>query len=108
MDGSSLGNVQFESKTAHYFQKEIHLPFFRHHLKDAPDPDLPEAYVFETGSNVWRKYSDWPPPEAVVKNLYLREDEGLSFEPPGPAAEAFDSYGHGLGFRGEAHRRLSR
>ena len=92
MDGASLGHVQFESKTAHYFQKEIHLPFFRHYLKRAPDPALPEAYVFETGSNVWRKYLDWPPPQAVVKNLYLREDEGLSFEPPPATAEAFDSY----------------
>ena len=92
MDGASLGNVQFESKTARYFQKEIHLPFFRHYLKQAPDPALPEAYVFETGSNVWRKYLDWPPPQAVVNNLYLREDEGLSFEPPPATAEAFDSY----------------
>ncbi len=92
MDGASLGNVPFESKTAHYFQKEIHLPFFRHHLKDAPDPRLPEAYVFETGSNVWRKYADWPPPQAVVKNLYFREGDGLSFEPPTTTAEAFDSY----------------
>ncbi|HJS74496.1 MAG TPA: CocE/NonD family hydrolase, partial [Vicinamibacteria bacterium] len=90
MDGSSLGNVQFESKTAHYFQTEIHLPFFRHHLKEAPDPRLPEAYVFETGSNVWRKYADWPPPGAVTKKLYLRESEGLSFDPP--TGEGFDSY----------------
>jgi hypothetical protein len=92
MDGASLGNVQFESKTAHYFQRAIHLPFFRHHLKEAPDPGLPEAYVFETGSNVWRKYEDWPPPQAVAKNLYLREGEGLSFEPPSTASDAFDSY----------------
>jgi uncharacterized protein len=90
MDGASLGHVQFESKTAHYFQNEIHLPFFRHHLKGAPDPDLPEAYVFETGSNRWRKYADWPPPDAVAKKLYLREKETLSFEPP--TGEGFDSY----------------
>src|SRR3990172_1767606 len=35
MDGASLGNVPFESKTAHYVQKEIHLPCFRHYLKQA-------------------------------------------------------------------------
>ena len=90
MDGASLGHVQFESKTAHYFQKEIHLPFFRYHLKEAGDPELPEAYVFETGSNVWRKYDDWPPPGAVEKKLYLRENEALSFEPP--SGDGFDSY----------------
>jgi hypothetical protein len=92
MDGSSLGNVQFESKTAHYFQREIHLPFFQHHLKNAPDPKLPEAYVFETGSNVWRQYADWPPPGAGEKNLYFREGGGLSFDPPTTTGESFDSY----------------
>jgi putative CocE/NonD family hydrolase len=92
MDGASLGNVPFESKTAHYFQKEIHLPFFRHHLKGAADPGLPEAYVFETGSNVWRRYDDWPPTQAVLRNLYLREDQGLSFDPPSTTLDAFDGY----------------
>jgi hypothetical protein len=90
MDGASLGNIQFGSKTADYFQKEIHLPFFRHHLKGAPDPELPEAYVFETGSNVWKKYDDWPPPGAVAKKLYFRENESLSFE--GPSGGGFDEY----------------
>jgi putative CocE/NonD family hydrolase len=92
MDGASLGNIQFGSETAHYFQKEIHLPFFRHYLKGAEDSALPEAYVFETGSNVWRKYAHWPPPRAVVKNLYLREHHGLSFSPPTTTSPAFDSY----------------
>jgi hypothetical protein len=90
MDGSSLGNIPFGSKTAHYFQEEIHLPFFRHHLKGAPDPELPEAYVFETGSNVWKKYRDWPPPGSVAKKLYFRENESLSWDPP--SGEAFDEY----------------
>jgi putative CocE/NonD family hydrolase len=93
MDGASLGNIQFGSKTAHYFQTEIHLPFFRHHLKGAPDPGLPEAYVFETGSNVWRKYNDWPPPSTASRNLYLRENRSLSFDAPADAsADAHDSY----------------
>ena len=26
------------------------------------DPKLPTAYVFETGTNVWRQYDAWPPP----------------------------------------------
>ena len=91
MTGESLGHVQFGSKTAEYFQREIHLPFFRHHLKGAPDPELPEAYVFETGSNVWKKYDNWPPTRAVAKRLYLREDDTLSFDAPS-FWEAHDTY----------------
>ena len=91
MTGESLGHVQFDSKTSEYFQREIHLPFFRHHLKGAPDPQLPEAYVFETGSNVWKKYDDWPPAEALSKKLYLSTNAGLSFEAP-TVDGAHDSY----------------
>ena len=93
MTGDSLGNIQFGSKTAHYFQREIHLPFFRHHLKEGPSPDLPEAYVFETGSNQWKKYDAWPPSEAVIKRIYFRDGGKLTFEPPGAATTGdYDSY----------------
>ena len=91
MTGESLGHVEFGSKTAEYFQREVHLPFFRHHLKGAPDPKLPEAYVFETGSNMWKKYDDWPPTQAVAKRLYLSEDDTLSFDAP-RLDEAHDTY----------------
>jgi len=94
MSGDSLGHVQFDSKTAEFFQREIHLPFFRHHLKNAPDPDLPEAFVFETGANEWKRYEDWPPTESTKRKLYLRGDESLSFDVPttdgGP--DSHDSY----------------
>src|SRR5262249_55197311 len=52
---------------------------------------LPKAYVFETGTNVWRKYDSWPPPKAKTKTLYLRAGGKLSFEPPG-ATEGSDEY----------------
>ncbi len=91
MSGDSLGQVQFGSPTSEFFQSEIHLPFFRHHLKDAGDPELPEAYVFETGSNVWKSYDRWPPETSVKRKLFLREDGGLAFEAPEEASGA-DSY----------------
>ena len=43
---------------------------------------LPKAYVFETGSNVWKKYDAWPPKSAAVKTLYFRAGGKLSFDPP--------------------------
>lgn len=90
-DGRHLGSVDFASDTAAFYREHILLPFFEFHLKDGPDPALPQAYVFETGTNTWRRYSAWPPPEAELRSLYFREAGGLSFQPP-EDADASDSY----------------
>jgi putative CocE/NonD family hydrolase len=92
MDGDSLGNIRFGSKTSHYFQKEIQFPFFNYHLKGKGGAKLPEAVVFETGTNVWKSYDHWPPRETEPRRLYLRAGGKLSFEPPADGPEAFDSY----------------
>ena len=44
---------------------------------------LPKAYVFETGSNVWKAYDAWPPKTATVKTLYFHAGGRLSFDAPG-------------------------
>jgi hypothetical protein len=89
--GDSLGEVRFGSATSTYYQNEIEFPFFEHYLKDAGEFTLPEAIVFETGANQWRRYDDWPPPGVESRNLYLREDGGLSFDAP-TAAGGFDEF----------------
>ena len=43
---------------------------------------LPKAYVFETGSNVWKRYDAWPPKSAVTKMLYFHAGGKLSFDAP--------------------------
>ncbi len=91
-DGDSLGRVQFGSKTAAFYRDEIEFPFFNHWLKDKQDPKLPEAYVFETGSNQWRKEDAWPPKDAQRKTLYFHPGGKLGFEAPNDAANPFDEY----------------
>jgi len=91
VDGDSLGNIGFSSKTGVYFRKEVQLPFFNYYLKDKGSLDLPEALVFETGSNVWKRYDHWPPENVVAKNLYFHAKGRLSFEPPGEL-NGSDSY----------------
>ena len=90
-DGEFLGDVRFGSKTSEFFRDQIEFPFFAHHLKDAPDPKLPEAYVFETGRNQWRRMDAWPPPQAVAKDVYLAAGGKLSWEAP-TGTDAFDQY----------------
>ena len=92
-DGDALGHVRFGAKTSLFYREKMEFPFFQHWLKDAEDPKLPEAYMFETGTNQWRRYDAWPPKNAAVKQLYLHAGGKLSFDPPSEeAANAFDEY----------------
>jgi len=91
-DGERLGRVEFNSNTGDYYRRDILFPFFEQYLKGAGDAKLPKAYVFETGTNVWRRYSEWPPKAAQSKTLYFRSGGELSFEPPADDAPKFDEY----------------
>jgi uncharacterized protein len=91
-EGDRLGAVRFYSKTAEFYREHIELPFLNHFLKGATNFDLPEAYVFETGTCQWRRYDSWPPRNSREKALYLRNAGRLSFDPPGNQKESFDEY----------------
>ena len=90
-DGDRLGDVTFGSKTGVFFRQEIQFPFFEKYLKGREEEALPKAYVFETGTDVWKKYDAWPPKSATAKMLYFRKGGGLSFEAP-TEAKGVDEY----------------
>jgi putative CocE/NonD family hydrolase len=81
-DGDKLGDVNFGSKTGAFFRAQIQYPFFEYYLKGRNGAPLPKAYVFETGSNVWKRYDAWPPKSATAKTLYFRAGGRLSFDAP--------------------------
>jgi uncharacterized protein len=89
-DATSLGNINFGSNTAAFFQKEIELPFFNHFLKGKGEHKLPEAYVFETGTNQWRKFNRWPP-RVENATFHLAAHGALTME-RAKDKEAFDSF----------------
>jgi uncharacterized protein len=89
-DGDHLGDAQFAAKTAEFFRANIQFPFFEYYLKGKGSA-LPAAYVFETGTNVWRKYDRWPPAHAERTMLYFHSSGKLSFDPP-REEEAPDEY----------------
>ena len=60
-DGEKLGPVPFFSKTSEFYREHIEFPFFQYYLKGKGSPSFPEAWVFETGTNEWKKYDHWPP-----------------------------------------------
>ncbi len=89
--GERLGHVDFNSKTGEFYRDEIEFPFFLHHLKNQGDMKLPEAYMFETGANQWRKFDKWPPAETQPRTLHLGPEGKLSFTAANPGND-FDEY----------------
>ncbi len=90
--GDHLGSVWFAAKTGEFYRENIELPFLKQFLKDDRNAGLPEAYVFETGTNQWRRYDAWPPAAAQEAALYFHPDGRLSFDPPGDGASEYDEY----------------
>jgi putative CocE/NonD family hydrolase len=89
----SLGEYEFGSDTAAYYQREIEAPFFAHYLKDEGELKLPEAMMFQTGANEWKRYDAWPPRKRVSqRKLYFQPRGGLSFEPPADGPNAHESF----------------
>lgn len=95
-DGAKLGHVNFDAKTGEYFRKNIVFPFFEQYLKSVTSKVMPEAQVFETGTNVWRNYSAWPPREAQARTLYFGQNGSLNWAAPlalpADANPSFDEY----------------
>ncbi len=90
-DGEQLGNINFAAKTSVYYREKLELPFFNCLLKDKCEGRMPEAVMFETGSNKWRTYEHWPPTTAQSRELFLQPGGALGFEPSMSTA-AFDEY----------------
>jgi putative CocE/NonD family hydrolase len=97
-EGSTLGAIKFDGDTGRWFRRNVLLPFFDSHLKDgAPKADIAVVTAFETGTNMWRRYDQWPQSCSSgcpfkSKSLYLTAGAALSFDKPGKADSGFDEY----------------
>ncbi|MEO7996435.1 MAG: CocE/NonD family hydrolase [Gemmatimonadaceae bacterium] len=92
--GQTLGNIDFGSATAPYFRKNIEAPWFAYWLKDKGTLKLAEATTFESGANVWRNHSTWPPKENVSsRKLYFQPDGKLGYDiPKAGDPKPYDAY----------------
>jgi putative CocE/NonD family hydrolase len=84
--GGNLGPMSFGAATAEYYREKIELPFFEHHLKGNAEAKLPEALAFETGTNVWREYAEWPPRSTEPFELRFHRGGRLTSELDPPEA----------------------
>ncbi len=86
-DGDSFGDIDFNSKTSLYYQREIELPFFDYYLKGKGTFNPSEATIFFTGENNWKKLNQWPPREAHEQSLYLTPEMKLTSSNTAPDKE---------------------
>jgi putative CocE/NonD family hydrolase len=91
-DGSFLGNISFDYKTSLFYRDSIELPFFNYYLKEKGSLNLPEAMMFMTGKNKWKRFDKWPPQNLDTKKLYLRANGKLAFDPIQSVKTSFDEF----------------
>ena len=80
----SLGKISFTIKTGERF-RELQKKWFDYYLKGIGDGKFDEANCFQTGSNVWKSYSAWPPKETTIQKLYAAPKNKCSFTKPASA-----------------------
>jgi hypothetical protein len=91
-EGDKFGDQNFSSRTSRFYVENIEFPFFNYYLKGKGKLNLPEAYIFETGKNVWHKFDNYPPKNIEEINLYLNFKNTLTFSPPTNSDDEFDEY----------------
>ena len=74
---TKFGTHEFGSNTSKFFQDSIETAFFNFYLKDKGSYQVPEASMFETGSNQWRQFNVWPP-ASVPAVYYFDGDHKLA------------------------------
>lgn len=69
----AVNHIYFGDSISTFYQKNIETPFFEYHLKGEGELDLPEAYLFDTGTKKWKKFSQWPDPTLPMQSFQFEE-----------------------------------
>ena len=75
-----LGNLDYGLPIGREFREQIEAKFFAHYLKDEPGFDLENTASFQTGSNTWKYYAQFPPPTSHPAALHLAVAGLLSWQ----------------------------
>ena len=87
---STHNHIYFGDSISTFYQREIERNFFAWFLKGEGQPNLPEAYMFDTGKKEWKKFGVWPPKEYAPLKLYFGEHGKLYVNQPTPKETAFE------------------
>lgn len=74
----TFGTYDFGSNTSEFFQNNLQTKFFNYFLKDKGEWRTPKATVFETGSNRWQQFDQWPPKNTEEISYYFNTNKQLT------------------------------
>lgn len=78
-----IGNIYFGDSLSYKYQRDIEFPFFTYFLKEEGNlKNIPEAYLYDTGTLEWKKFEQYPSPKRKTQKLYFHEGGKLSFDAP--------------------------
>jgi putative CocE/NonD family hydrolase len=77
-----LGNLNFGEPIGKEFRANIEAPFFAYYLKGEGNFDLQDTASFQTGSNTWKRYGQFPPEQSQPTALHLAGNGLLSWTDP--------------------------
>ena len=77
-----MGEADNGFDTSKWFQERVYLPFFKEHLKGGEEGGLARATMFDTGTDRWQRFEQWPPKIIEDKVLYLNAGQTLSYIKP--------------------------
>lgn len=85
-----VNHIYYGDSISTFFQEEIEMPFFNYYLKEKGQPNLPESYMFDTGTKEWKKFAEWPPKDIDPVAFYFGEKGQLSLNEPTDEEASFD------------------
>ncbi len=75
-----VSSIYFGDSISTWYQKNVEFEFFQQLLKANGTPDLPEAYMFDTGNKEWKSFDQWPPTETNKAQYYFGDKRKLGRE----------------------------
>ena len=88
-EGRSTGGMDWGSDTAAWYRENVEFPFFDKHLRGTEGKPVAEATMFETGTNVWRRFEVWPPKGLSPQAVYLDSGGKLASSTPALGNDAY-------------------
>lgn len=85
-----VNHIYFGDSISTFYHRNIETPFFEYYLKNEGTLDIPEAWMFDTGTKEWVRFDEWPPKNQTQYTLRFSEKGRLLLNEPGNSTLEFE------------------